>query len=63
MHLSVIELTRIPPRGTAQLSEIRWGFETTSIQALKKMAQRIGLHARGVNAFITSFLILVSLSD
>ena len=63
MHLSVIELTRIPPRGTTQLSEIRWGFETTSIQALKKMAQRIGLHAMGVNAFITSFLILVSLSD
>jgi hypothetical protein len=32
-------------------------------QALKIIAQRIGLHARGVDTFITSFLILVSLSD
>ena len=30
MHLSVIELARIPLRGATQLSDARWGFETTS---------------------------------
>jgi predicted RNA-binding Zn ribbon-like protein len=30
MHPSVIELMRIPLRGATQLSDTRWGFETTS---------------------------------
>jgi hypothetical protein len=30
MHFSVIELPRIPLRGVTQLSDDRWGFETTS---------------------------------
>jgi len=37
MHLSVIELARIPLRGATQLFRRRrtkWGFETTSNQSL-----------------------------
>jgi hypothetical protein len=30
MHISVIELVQIPLRGATQLSDARWGFETTS---------------------------------
>jgi hypothetical protein len=30
MHPSVIGLARIPLRGATQLSDARWGFETTS---------------------------------
>jgi hypothetical protein len=33
MHLSVIELAQIPLRGATQLSDIRWGFDTTSNNA------------------------------
>ena len=31
MHLSVIKSMQIPLRGATQLSDIRWGFETTPI--------------------------------
>ena len=32
MHISVIKLAQIPLRGATQVSDVRWGLETTSIQ-------------------------------
>jgi hypothetical protein len=39
MHLSVIELAQIPLRGATQLSDTRWGFETTSNQILIQISK------------------------
>jgi len=56
MHLSVIELLRIPLRGATQLSDARWGFETTSIEIKDNTSPQMPSCSRSAEAILKKVL-------